>query len=115
GFQQSKRGPLVFLDAGRNFGRLLGHMHVNFEVTLVSKTNNFAKVSERHGAHTVRSDANPRRVGSPTVREGLIRRLALAYARASDIADQRFQVLQIDLRIAFDKARLFGIRLSLKP
>src|SRR5437588_8226972 len=90
-------------------------MHVNFEVTLVSKTDDFAKVSERHGAHTVRSNPDPSRVGSPTVREGLIRRLALAYARASDTIDQCFQIFQIDFRIVFDKARLFGVRLSLKP
>ena len=90
---------------------------MSFQIILVRIAGDFTQVIERHGAHTVRSGADPGSVGSPTFRESLVGLRALADDRASNTGNfinQSLQIFQVSLGILLNEPRLSGIRLSLK-
>src|SRR5438105_8057316 len=86
-------------------------MHVDFQIVFVRISDYVFQVVQRNSARTMRCDADPSGVRSPSVREGNV---ALADARASDTLRQGFHILQIDLRITFNESPLLWIHCGLK-
>src|SRR5437870_9401351 len=104
-------------------------MHVDPEIVMVRILDQISQIIERYRAHTVGRDTNPGRVSSPTnrrpvagrprgvvAREGLIAHRVLADARATDknISVQPLQILQENLRTAFNESRLPGVWVGFK-